>query len=121
MPSRRFTIVVSDLTVEELEPAPEEVRRVLATLPPEHVEMIEASDEANELCQAYLDAGIVGGASSKDAAHIAAATVANVDIVISWNFKHIVHFEKISAYEGVNMLRGFRSPRIHSPKEVVET
>jgi hypothetical protein len=39
--------------------------------------------------------------------------------VVSWNFKHIVHFEKIGGYEGVNSLRGYRSPRIYSPREVV--
>ena len=38
----------------------------------------------------------------------------------SWNFKHIVHFEKIGGYEGVNTLKGYRSPKIYSPKEVVE-
>jgi predicted nucleic acid-binding protein len=116
----RFTMVISDVTMEELQPAPEEVRQVLATLPAEHVELVEVSDEAEALRQAYLEAGIVGFASSNDAAHIAAATVAEVDIVVSWNFKHIVHFEKIAGYEGVNTLRGFRSPRIYSPKEVVE-
>jgi predicted nucleic acid-binding protein len=116
----RFTVVISDVTVEELQPAPEEVRQVLATLPAEHLELVEVSDEAEALRQAYLEAGIVGGAASNDAAHIAAATVAEVDIVVSWNFKHIVHFEKIAGYEGVNTLRGFRSPRIYSPKEVVE-
>lgn len=116
----RFTVVISDVTVEELQPAPEEVRQVLADLPPEFVEMVEASDEMEALRQAYLEAGIVGIASSNDAAHIAAATAAEVDIVVSWNFKHIVHFEKIAGYQGVNTLRGFRSPRIYSPKEVVE-
>lgn len=116
----RFTVVISDLTLEELQPAPEEVRQVLAELPTEHVEQVELSEDAESLSQAYLDAGIVGTASSKDAAHIAAATVAEVDIVISWNFKHIVHFDKIAGYEGVNMLHGFRSPRIYSPREVVE-
>ena len=100
----RFTVVIADVTVEELQPAPEEVRQVLATLPPEHVELVEGSDEAEALRQAYLDAGVVGPASSNDAAHIAAATIADVDIVISWNFKHIVHFEKIAGYEGVNTL-----------------
>lgn len=70
--------------------------------------------------KAYLAAGVVGPASSNDAAHIAVATVADVDIVVSWNFKHIVHFDKIAGFEGVNLLHGFRSPRIHSPKEVVE-
>ena len=116
----RFTLVISDVTIEELQPAPEEVRQVLAKLPPEHVELVEGSDETEALRQAYLEAGIVGIASSNDAGHIAAATTAGVDIVVSWNFKHIVHFEKIAGYEGVNTLRGFRSPRIYSPKEVVE-
>jgi hypothetical protein len=39
---------------------------------------------------------------------------------VSWNFKHIVHFEKIAGYEGVNRLRGYRSPKIYSPREVVK-
>jgi hypothetical protein len=47
------------------------------------------------------------------------ATISNVDLVVSWNFKHIVHFEKIGGYEGVNSLLGYRSPRIYSPREVV--
>ena len=63
--------------------------------------------------------GVVGRASLSDAEHIAVATVANVDIVVSWNFKHIVHFEKTGGYEGVNTLHGYRSPRIYSPREVV--
>src|SRR2546427_4132011 len=56
----RFTVVISDVTVEELQPAPEEVRQVLATLPSEHIELLEGSDEAETLRQAYLDAGVVG-------------------------------------------------------------
>ena len=61
----------------------------------------------------------MGPASTNDAAHIAVATISNVDLVVSWNFKHIVHFEKIGGYEGVNSLLGYRSPRIYSPREVV--
>ena len=58
--------------------------------------------------------------SRNDAAHIALATVFGADLVVSWNFKHIVHFEKIAGYEGVNSLRGYRSPKIYSPREVVK-
>jgi hypothetical protein len=53
-------------------------------------------------------------------AHIALATIFGADLVVSWNFKHIVHFEKIAGYEGVNSLRGYRSPKIYSPREVVK-
>jgi hypothetical protein len=112
-------VLVSDVTLDELELAPEAVRKVYAELPKEQVEFVNASAESDELRNAYLQAGIVGPSSSNDAAHIAVATVFNVDLVVSWNFKHIVHFEKIGGYEGVNSLRGYRSPRIYSPREVV--
>ena len=114
----QFVVVVSDVTLDELQLAPEEVRRVLADLPLDQVQIVTTSSESDELRDAYLDAGVVGPASSNDAAHIAVATVVGVDMVVSWNFKHIVHFEKIGGYEGVN-LRGYQSPRIYSPREVV--
>lgn len=47
------------------------------------------------------------------------ATVAGADIVVSWNFKHIVHFEKIAGYNAVNLLNGYKSIAIFSPREVV--
>jgi len=115
----RFVLVISDVTLDELELAPEEVRNVLAGVPNEQIEVVNTSPESTDLRDAYLQAGVVGPASSNDAAHIAVATVANVDLVVSWNFKHIVHFEKIGGYAGVNSLRGYRSPRIHSPREVI--
>ena len=115
----RFIVVVSSVTLDELELAPDPVRAVLADLPPQQVEIVSASPESDGLRNAYLEARVVGPASSNDAAHIAVATVASVDLVVSWNFRHIVHFEKIGGYEGVNSLRGYRSPRIYSPREVV--
>ena len=118
--SGRFVVVVSDVTLDELSLAPESVRRILADLPPPRVEVVNSSEESNELKQAYLDAGVVGPASRNDAAHIALATIFGAELVVSWNFKHIVHFEKIAGYEGVNSLRGYRSPKIYSPREVVK-
>jgi hypothetical protein len=115
----RFLLVVSSVTLDELELAPDYVKQVLADLLRDNVEIVFPASDANDLRDAYLAAEVVGPASRNDAAHIAAATVFNVDLVVSWNFKHIVHFEKIGGYEGVNSLRGYRSPRIFSPREVV--
>jgi hypothetical protein len=114
-----FVVVVSNVTLDELELAPDSVRRVLADLPPRQVEIVSTSLESEALRSSYLEAAVVGPASSNDAAHIAVATISKVDLVISWNFKHIVHFEKIGGYEAVNTLRGHPSPRIYSPREVV--
>jgi hypothetical protein len=79
-----------------------------------------SSREVDELRDAYLQAGVVGPASLVDAEHIAYASVAEVDLIVSWNFKHIVHFEKIRGYHGVNLAKGYNPIPIHSPREVVE-
>jgi len=116
----RFTLVVSSVTLRELVDAPEDVRRILASLPAENVESFPDCPEIVELRDAYIEAGVVGTGSSEDAEHVAAASVADVDMIVSWNFKHIVHFEKISGYHGVNLIRGYKPLSIYSPKEVIE-
>jgi hypothetical protein len=115
----RFTLVLSSVTLRELLDAPEQVRAVLAAVPIEHVETIIDQPEITELRDAYLAAGVVGPGSREDAEHVAAASVADVDMIVSWNFKHIVHFDKILGYHGVNLIRGFRCVNIYSPREVV--
>ena len=118
--SGRFTLVVSSVTLRELLDAPEDVRRILASLPPDNVENFPDCPETVELRDAYIEAGVVGPGSREDAEHVAAASIADVDMIVSWNFKHIVHFEKISGYHGVNLIRGYKPVNIYSPKEVIE-
>lgn len=115
-----FEVVVSRTTLDELNRAPERVQKILADIPEEFVELFDAGDEADKLATAYLEAGILGKSSMGDAEHIAAASLAEVDFVVSWNFKHIVHYDKIRAYQAVNMLKGYKPILIYSPKEVVE-
>ncbi len=117
--SGRFTLVVSPTVLAELQHTPEQVRRVLAELPPQAIEMMDFTDEIRDLRDAYLNAKVLGAEHQPDAEHIASASVAEVDFVVSWNFKHIVQFEKIAGYQAVNLLNGYREIRIYSPKEVV--
>ncbi len=62
--------------------------------------------------------GALGQASMADALHVAAATVARADIILSWNFKHIVNYARIQKFNGVNALKGYPNIAIHSPREV---
>ena len=117
----RFTLLVSTTTLTELQKAPDNVRKVLAQLPPDAVEVLEYSQEIARLRDAYLDAGILKPENKSDAEHIASASVADSDFVVSWNFRHIVHFEKIAKYQAVNLMNGYREIRIYSPKVVVES
>jgi len=115
----RYRLLISQVTVRELNGAPEAVQQVLAHLPAEMVEQIPGSEEVEKLRDAYLRAGVVGPASAEDAEHIAAASVADADLLISWNFRHIVHLDKILGYEAVNLTEGYKALRILSPREVI--
>jgi hypothetical protein len=117
---KSFILVVSDVTLDELDLAPESVRRILAEIDESCVERVAMTPESEALAREYLNAKVVGPSYVDDARHIAVATITDVDVVVSWNFKHIVHFEKIIGYEGINLTMGYRSPRIHSPVELVE-
>jgi hypothetical protein len=49
--------------------------------------------------------------------HIPFATVARVDVLVSWNFKHIVNLKRIHAYNAVNLKRGYPLLEIRIPRE----
>jgi hypothetical protein len=117
----KYTLVVSTTTLAELRKAPEHVRQVLGELPKDAIETLEFSEQIAHLRDAYLAAGILKPENKSDAEHIASASVAEVDFVISWNFKHIVHFEKIAGYQAVNLMNGYKEIRIYSPNEVVQS
>ena len=72
------------------------------------------------LMEAYLTNGIVSPKYRADAQHVALATVSRCDIIVSWNFKHIVNFRRIPMYNAVNILRGYSDIAIYSPREVTE-
>ena len=116
--SGRFHLVTSAIVQEELERAPAEVRNFFDEML-ELMEIVDVSDEALRLQRAYLNAEIISQRWSADALHVALATVTECSMVVSWNFRHIVHFEKIPLYNAVNTLEGYASIAIYSPREVI--
>ena len=112
------TLVLSELTLRELESTPEVVMQSLAQVPEAHIELISVSAEAGELAAAYVRDGAFGENMRADALHIALAAVARVDVLVSWNFKHIVNLKRIHAYNAVNLRRGYPLLEIRTPREV---
>ena len=111
-------LVVSALVLDELEGAPEAVRRFLEELSP-LVERVDIGEDAYALREAYMRAQVVGPKWQADALHVAAATVTGCRVLVSWNFKHIVNFKRIPLYNGVNQTEGYGPIAIHTPPEVV--
>ena len=115
----QFVCLISDLILDELAQAPQKVRKILDSLPPEVRERVELSAEILALRDGYLAANILGERFRADATHVAAATVAGADAIVSWNFRHIVRLDKIKAYNQVNLQHGFHVLTILSPQEVL--
>ena len=114
----RYIVLLSEETVRELGDAPQAVKDVLDRIPPDSMERVAMGPEVEALGQAYVSAGVVGQASQSDALHVAAATVARADLILSWNFRHIVNYNRIRGYNGVNALNGYPPIEIHSPLEL---
>jgi len=117
--SGKYVILISEVTARELEGAPSTIRRFMAGLPPSAIEPIIFSREMAELRDAYLAAGVLAAKWRDDAAHVAAATVARADLIVSWNFRHLVKWDKIRAFNAVNLSLGYPLMTILSPREVI--
>jgi predicted nucleic acid-binding protein len=112
-------LVFSSITVQELATAPIEVRSRLATVPEEHVELLQLDAEARELAEDYIAAAVLTPRMLADAQHIAIATVGRVDVLVSRNFKHIVNLQRIHGYNSVNLRKGYPMIEIRTPREVL--
>lgn len=110
--------VVSSVVAAEIEAAPEAVREKFEEILRLDPEFLEITEEALMLARGYSDHGALPPRFRNDLLHIALATTANVDVLVSWNFKHIVRLEKIRVYNGVNLELGYKQLQIHSPREV---
>ena len=72
------------------------------------------------LATKYIAENVVGKTSFDDCVHIAAATICKVDILVSWNFKHIVNVFRIRGYNSINIRCNYQALEIRSPKEILE-
>jgi hypothetical protein len=114
-----YKVIYSKLVDIELTPAPEKVRNLANSLPMSQLELIEISDEAFALADQYLKENVVGETSRSDCIHIALATLSNADILVSWNFKHIVNVNRIRGYNSVNYKFGHKILEIRTPREIL--
>ncbi len=107
--------MVSPLTIDELNDAPRRIREIIDTVPDDHLDLLPETDEAGRLAAQYIAAGALGPSMRPDGVHIAAATLARVDHLVSWNFKHMVKPWRISIINAVNRRHGHAHLDIRTP------
>ena len=116
----KYIILYSQVNELELELAPERVKNLISLVPKDSLEFILNSAEAVNLAKLYLSENVVGHTSRTDCNHIALATLTRADILVSWNFKHIVNVNRIRGYNSVNAKLGHKSLEIRTPREILE-
>jgi predicted nucleic acid-binding protein len=116
----QITCMYSDLTESELTDAPAKVRKYFKELPKKYLERCVVNDEILTLATKYIAEKVVGQTSFDDCIHIATATINKADILVSWNFKHIVNVYRIRGYNSINIRSNYLILEIRSPKEILE-
>lgn len=118
--NNEIIFVVSDLLDLELINAPQQVREHLINYSKDKFQRVELTQEAVKLADTYISEKVVGKTSLEDCRHIALATINKVDVLASWNFKHIVNLDRIKGYNSVNLRLGYSMIEIRSPKDLVD-
>jgi len=114
-----YVAVVTDLTLIELKNAPLKVRNLADKIITTNAEFLTVDVACTELADRYLKEKIVTLKYRSDALHIATATINKIDVVTSWNFKHIVNLNRIRLYNSVNLKYGYSVIDIRSPREII--
>lgn len=115
--NKEFLVHFSEISETELSLAPEFVKQLKSRIPADCYKYIELDEEARVLAKMYIDEKILGAASLNDAYHIAIATINRLDVLVSWNFKHIVNYDKIKLFNSINLRLGYPIIDIRSPRE----
>jgi predicted nucleic acid-binding protein len=118
--NKDFIIFFSEVNETELILAPQHIKDVKLKIPVDCIRYIEIDEETEELAQTYIKEKVLGKSSENDAYHIALASVNRVDCLVSWNFKHIVNFDKIKMFNAINIRLGYPLIDIRSPLEFLK-
>lgn len=116
--SNKVEIVVSETLELEIYRAPEFIVSFYENL--KNLVKVELTLEVENLAEKYIEEKVVGKTSLADCLHIAIATINNVDVLASWNFKHIVNLERIRGYNSINIREGYKLIEIRTPKEIFD-
>lgn len=117
------TVIVhaSDVVFQEMSKAPPERKPRLIRLVGEVQPVrLELGIEAGSLADAYIQHGVLRTGHLLDARHVAIATVSQVRVVVSWNYRHLVNRRRREAFNGVNAIMGYPPIEILSPPEVFD-
>ena len=113
-----FVVIASDVLDEEQEDAPQHTRDFFASLPQTQIERVVSTNESDQLAMRYITENVIGTSSLDDCRHIAVATIASADAIVSWNLRDMVN--RHEKYKSVNKMLGYAEIEIITPDRFME-
>jgi predicted nucleic acid-binding protein len=118
--TEEFEPYISELVIAEFNKCPEpkksQLELIIEKAP---LNILEVDEEATVLADKYIEQGIFPGRYRDDAIHVALATVYGCNVIVSWNFKHMVKIRTILGVNGVNKITGYSDIEIVTPEVIV--
>ena len=117
----KYQLYISPVVIAEIDNCPEPKRSNLyAKMKQIQFEILERTEEITYLAGEYINNGVLSEKSFVDCLHIAFAVVNNCDIIVSWNFKHLVNVKTINKVKIVNAINQYREISIVPPTMLIE-
>jgi len=111
---RRVSAVTSSFVIDELEEAPNRKRESALALV-KSFEILDLSDTLEDVIAFYIDHHLVPQDAAGDAAHLAMASLHNVDFLLTWNIRHLANANKFQHLRVINGRLGLSAPTITTP------
>ena len=108
-----IVVIISDVLEDEVANAPQRAQDFIDALSESQIERVISTDESDALAEKYITEGVVSRESFDDCAHVALATIAHADVIVSWNLKHMVR--RSEEYKRVNAKLGYPQIDIKTP------
>lgn len=114
----KYEVYISEIVEAEINANPDlELKTKIYNLVKDF-RVLEVTPEVRNLAEEYIKNELFSEENFRDALHIAVATINNMDVLVSWNFNHIVNYETKRKVKAVNLLKGYRDIDIESPVEM---
>ena len=116
-----YEVYISDVVINEIRRCAEQKReQMLEKMRQIDFQVLSETDEITELAAEYIKGGVLKEKSLDDCLHIAYAVINHCDVIVSWNFKHLVNFKTINKVKVVNTMHRYKEINIMTPTMLIE-
>jgi len=116
---KNYQVYISEITIEEINLIANKKLKFNFLKLIKSLKILKISSEIKMLAEAYLEANIIPREYINDALQIATASVNKLDLLLSWNFRHMVNKRVETKVNAINVLYNFPKIDIAAPGELL--